>query len=367
MRTVACILLILLSCSTVSAIEVPVESPFLTAAQTNFDAWDLNHDGRLTMEEVDDGVVNPAVNGDAAAALAVIKYLQRGIAYDRHPVPLITPELLRTLPQEAANEYFQNCRERLNSVARGLFAQKSPHLESVQQGLLGDCYFLAVIGALLHRNPESIQKLLETIPHGYRIRFHGGKAVEVEYPTDAEIAGSSTAGPDGLWLTVLEKALGAHGNQRLRFSEKTEVPTDNIGNGGFTWTCMELLTGHKFTQVIMQHDGKERTPRQIAILRRRLRAALAGQCIATTATPKSDDLPPGIPDNHAYAVLNFDAARDRITLWNPHGTDFEPVGGEGLKKGYEMKHGVFSLPFVDYVAIFNGLWIERMEDVKHRR
>lgn len=51
---------------------------------------------------------------------------------------------------------------------------------------------------------------------------------------------------------------------------------------------------------------------------------------------------------HAYAVLNYDEAKDLITLWNPHGNNFKPMGPEGFINGYETKGGVFTLSSKDF-------------------
>jgi hypothetical protein len=45
---------------------------FLAAVRTNFAAWDLNHDGKLTREEIELDMQNARITGDAAAALAAL-------------------------------------------------------------------------------------------------------------------------------------------------------------------------------------------------------------------------------------------------------------------------------------------------------
>src|SRR5215831_15520304 len=51
----------------------PVAQQFLATVRANFAQWDLNHDGRLTREEIELDMQNPRFTGDAAAALASLK------------------------------------------------------------------------------------------------------------------------------------------------------------------------------------------------------------------------------------------------------------------------------------------------------
>ena len=75
-----------------------------------------------------------------------------------------------------------------------------------------------------------------------------------------------------------------------------------------------------------------------------------------------DSLPPGINPHHAYAILGFDPATDRVQLWNPHGNYFRPRGEPGLANGYPTQAGRFEIPVADFVRIFNSASFETNRD-----
>jgi hypothetical protein len=51
----------------------PVAQKFFAAVRANFAQWDLNHDGRLTREEIELDMQDARITGEAAAALAALK------------------------------------------------------------------------------------------------------------------------------------------------------------------------------------------------------------------------------------------------------------------------------------------------------
>ena len=70
-------------------------------------------------------------------------------------------------------------------------------------------------------------------------------------------------------------------------------------------------------------------------------------------------MPPNISTKHAYAVLAYDAAADRVTIWNPHGQTFYPKGPPGIANGYPTEHGRFTLPLAEAYQFLTTLAIER--------
>src|SRR5262249_9974036 len=51
----------------------PTAQKFLAVVRANFAKWDLNHDGRLTREEIEIDMQDARITGEAAAALAALK------------------------------------------------------------------------------------------------------------------------------------------------------------------------------------------------------------------------------------------------------------------------------------------------------
>ncbi|MCX6857082.1 MAG: hypothetical protein NTV80_19495, partial [Verrucomicrobia bacterium] len=67
-----------------SAAEVSCAEVF----KASFAAWDSNQDGTLTKLEIDSALADPQIKGDAAAALAVVKRLNRSKTWSAIPLSL---------------------------------------------------------------------------------------------------------------------------------------------------------------------------------------------------------------------------------------------------------------------------------------
>lgn len=92
-----------------------------------------------------------------------------------------------------------------------------PVAEEVRQGAAGDCWFLAPIMSMAKHAPEKIAAMIKpqnpdgTITVEFPLEVDGKRVqVTVKPPTDGEIARYATAGSSGIWLTVMEKALGQY-------------------------------------------------------------------------------------------------------------------------------------------------------------
>ncbi len=92
-----------------------------------------------------------------------------------------------------------------------------PVAEEVRQGAAGDCWFMAPIMSMAKHAPEKLAAMIKpqnpdgTITVEFPLEVDGKRVqVTVKPPTDGEIARYATAGSSGIWLTVMEKALGQY-------------------------------------------------------------------------------------------------------------------------------------------------------------
>lgn len=60
-------------CGSSEAKEPSGESPFVQRVLENFEAWDRNHDGKLSLDEIEWWVVNPHLRGDDAITMALLE------------------------------------------------------------------------------------------------------------------------------------------------------------------------------------------------------------------------------------------------------------------------------------------------------
>ena len=404
--------------------SVPPKSPstFSQVVVEHFAAWDRDGNGELGADEIDALCVDPKITGEEAAAAAAIKRIVRSgkfavptlnLGYlGASPKPATKPstkdpvaeggagtEAGSTGPDAAKSPDPQDRRDsgeqpgtslktpnfqasyvsslrRIRSAKRDLFLDDTPDLDHCHQGPLGDCYFVAAVGAAVHRDSAAVKQMVQAHEGGgYDVHFADGSAIRLAPLTDAVVALSGTTGDEGLWLPVLEKALGSlrHESNPKRYA--MESATDAIAKGGSTATILRMLTGHETTRIALKKrqrgtvpgpDGKPVPKPPIpagdvdtlaAKVRTELGAALAQKRLAACSTG-TEKQPPGISGKHAYAVLAFDADKDELTLWNPHGNRFQPKGEAGLAHGYATRAGVFVIPVRDFVQVFGGVALE---------
>jgi hypothetical protein len=124
---------------------------------------------------------------------------------------------------------------------------------------------------------------------------------------------------------------------------------------------MAFITGHEIERFSLKWAKDETTPAaeseaKLKELRAKLAAAFAENRCVTTGTLKPNL--PGLRGHHAYAVIGYDAAKDEIRVWDPHGDAFSPDGKPGPETGFPRRQGVCALPLAVFVKQFSGLAFE---------
>src|SRR5262245_47737906 len=113
--------------------ETAKPSPFLEQVRANFAAWDLDHDGKLEPKEIELDLANPAIKGDAAAAMAA---LRRAIRANKSREAFTLAELESSVPYRADADppmpkfeaMFASAQERIAKSGRELFKSGKPQL-----------------------------------------------------------------------------------------------------------------------------------------------------------------------------------------------------------------------------------------------
>lgn len=348
---------------------------FSAVVEANFSKWDKNHDGKLDAKEVADLLTDHSITGNAAAALAAIHVYQRGakaggIALTRETLIHSKDTAAGRRDQQEHLPHFDgNYRSfctHLKTAPREVFVDKAPNLDAFHQGNLGDCYFLSSVGAAVHLNAAAVKGMVQVKSDGScDLTFRNGVRVHVPRLTDAEICLGSSAGKQGLWLNILEKGFGI--SKLHRTKKEGQVSLDAISKGGDTDETISLFTGRKAELLSYRHGkGKEKLPpaaHDLPVLEAKTRAllhnAMAGRFLLCAGTPPGK-MPPGVVNDHAYAVLDYDAKADALHLWNPWGNHFEPKGGTGVDHGYSTKGGHFNMPLKDFVRVYEELYYETL-------
>jgi hypothetical protein len=345
-----------------------------TVINDQFQRWDKQGTGKLTREEVDALVSNHSVKGDVAAAVAALHvYFRNNPKAGPLTQAFVLESASKTLPAERSDlvnkvQHFQadydHFRNHIKNAPRDLFVGDAPQLLGMHQGALGDCYFVSMVGAVIHFDRNRLKQMFHSIKDGVcEIDFPDGSKAIVKL-TDAQIALGSTAGAQGIWLNVLEEGFG---QVRFKLEQKKEpgdIPIDVISRGGAPTTAISILTGHKAEQMdVLKHANDQAV---IKKLRSIMIAGSKGQLLMGAGTPGSDHkLPPGVASGHCYAVMGFDASKDIVHLWNPWGNNFQPKQTPvGLENGYPIKDGLFDVPLGDFMKIFGYFDYETHEALK---
>lgn len=359
-------------------------SPFAQTVLSNFDRWDADHDGALEPKEVAKAALDSKYHGEDAAALAALHTWLSATKdvpaltkpwfqmYQPSKRPAAEPGADQAAVRAARKAYeaspaslqgtYTAALRRIRNAQTFLYNPEGPSIGDIRQGALGDCFFLAPLGAVVHRNPEDVRRLIKPTDGGFLVQFGDGKAIKITPPTDAEIGmgGATTAG--GFWVRAAEKAFGSRNFADGQESES--VARDN-NRGGNTGKAGTALTGHKFTGVRLIANYQKEVPDTdlapiLERLRKELPSALDQRRLVLASTPNKGT-PISITPNHAYAIFAFDPTTDRITLWNPHGDNFAPKGAEGFEFGFARRNGEFSMPLRDFIRTFSRISFEQAE------
>jgi hypothetical protein len=349
------------------------DDQFLAAVDANFHAWDTDRNQFLSTGELDAAIKDPANTGPAAAALAALKNATLSTNFNMPPLTIFNIYQLvsrRTdTNQPNLPRLYLAGLKRINALKNGqLFDASPPRLETIHQGHLGDCFCLAPIGAMVHRDPSEVATMFSMSDENHYVVRFGTGSVIVPMPTDAERAMGRMAfnGRDGLWVDVYEEAIAQVYGGLNRQDNQTGLSIDAIANGGQAGRILSDLTGHKVTGLSLAFAANPLTPaavreRGLASLRRKLSDASAQKRLVTCSTKAPTT--PALNPKHVYALLEYDSVADTVQLWNPHGNQFNPKGPPGLDNGYPTQHGVFTMPVAEFAQQFAVVSIEGTEQV----
>lgn len=323
---------------------------FFSIVNRYFSKWDLDKNGTLSQYEIGTAILDPDNQGERAAALSALKRRE-----SRQPNANSPSFTLETLKEAEADPIkarpflskFKNAQKKLSAESSLLFPPGSPRLERMHQGKTGDCYLIAVAGALVSQRPEEIKDLIhERAAGNFEVNFHGVEPVVVERPTDGEIASYGEATGDGIWLSVLEKAFAT-----LKLAEDPKLDENRLYqniSGGHARDIINLLTGHNSKRYLLKDTS------DLPELRRTLSEALGNKrIVATGISSLRED---GKRSSHALAVIAFDPESDMLTIWNPWGTSKKYKSVD-----LQMKNGIFTMPLPEWSARFKAMLVEESD------
>lgn len=342
-------------------------TPFTTIVRAHFQEW-ADSSGTITPEQLDRLMKKRKIQGEDAAALAALKLKEKD------PVTKLTvPWTMKRIEDYEAlvaehhkensfDKAFNKALAVIKADPHTLYVDGAPHLSSIRQARSGDCWLLSTIGAMIQRDSRELRSFIsDDGGHRYSVHF-AYHTFHVSAPTDAEIAVYTSDKADGDWLYVLENAVGQY---REDFSKlhKVALANDDALVGGNGAVAFKDILGRGSDDVSMKPDKPQND-----LVRKTLTRAFKERrlVILSTTHDKSLALPSGIAKGHAMAVIGWDAAADKVTIWNPWGNTHEPKG-TGPNEGYKTEHGVFTMPLADFTRSFATIRIENDKPAKPQK
>jgi hypothetical protein len=350
-----------------------VQSPFLDQFKADIAILDVDKNGELTLAEIEAALANPSVKGKSAAMVVAIRPI---LASKTAPKSLKIEEIEKCIPYQknakpAMPNYeatYRTALKRIETTKRDLFVSQKPSIDNLHQGRMGDCYLIATMGAFLYRHPDQFIAMFKKQGEDKaEVTFGNGEKALFDLPTDGELVIGSSTQNDGLWSLTIEKALASLPSTRTK-KPNALSPFNSIGAGGSTARIISLFTGHKVKSIscTKMQDIKVETAKKTDLLislRKTIVETLKDNRLVTVSTaPLTKQAKvPGISYKHAYAVLEYDEAKDMLVIWNPHGRSRAIKGEPGLQTGYTTVKGRFEVPLKDAVQFFRGFAFETTE------
>jgi hypothetical protein len=213
-------------------------------------------------------------------------------------------------------------RKRLESCNRSLYAtpdaKDSVVPDACNQGPIGNCHFVSAITSVAKTDPKSIVDMITDNHNGtYSVKFPGiDKPVQVNAPTNAELACYGTGSKHGTWSTVLQMAYGRY------WTPDTANPAIEGAGGSLRSDGLRTMTGlgltststGRFTSWSTLEKGLELSNKYptTACVWPEMAEYFGGKDPST-----------GFPGAHEYSVLGFvdnpsNPKASKVIIQNPH-------------------------------------------------
>lgn len=177
-------------------------------------------------------------------------------------------------------------------MSRPLFSGE-PNYRAISQGRHGDCLFLASVINLAKNEPEKLKRMIAEKKDGtYDVTLRAGKTINVKPLTDEERKKAASAGCNGEWLSILEKAYLKDSNALRSYKILGDMANP------FTYVDTVPITSERELKTDITNALEKKK---------------------TIVVGKSRQLfgKKDLPDKHAYAVIGIEG--DKVTVMNPWG------------------------------------------------
>ena len=213
------------------------------------------------------------------------------------------------------------------TVAAGtLFSADGPKFSDVNQGAVGDCYFVGTLGEIAARAPNDVRNMFIVNGDGtYTVRFFNhGRAdfvtVDSQLPVDkwgrfvfANMGDYAKNTGNVLWVALAEKAY-------VQMNEAGWLRPSDWSGGKNVY---DAISGGMMSDVLHQVSNRDAINAYVGTsgqsFQQFVSAYNVGQMIgfASKSSPSSASIVGG----HQYVVVGYNATTRQVTLFNPWGLD----------------------------------------------
>jgi hypothetical protein len=330
----------------------------ITAGQTMFSLLDFDADGAISQEESDRAIGRNYSTEDEMLFVVLLKEHRFGLSKIAKDGPGgVSQRDLRELsdslrngtsrvllPEISISDLYDSntkAQDKLTDEDRCFTdndSTKSIDAQKVTQGRTGDCYFLSALNAVAQIAPDTVRKMITIQPDGtYKVVLPGApnQVYEVAAPSRTEQLYYSTAGTNGYWPLILEKAF----SQLMAQGQPHQSSLDAVGIGGNPAVALSALTGRD-TETYWTNNTSAAELHQLFSSAATEKLPLVAGCMSA-----SD----GFVANHAYAILDYDQSSQLITLRNPYGR------GESLLNSDGVNDGIFKVSMQEFCKRFEAI------------
>jgi hypothetical protein len=206
--------------------------------------------------------------------------------------------------------------------ASGSLFQNGASYQDIDQGTLGDCYYLASLAATAFRSPSTIQNMfVDNGDNTYTVRFYkNGVAdyvtVDRYLPTYAVGGLPYAQTPNNeLWVALAEKAY-AQVNESGWIQQNGTNSYFGI-DGGLGYYSIPHVTGRNTAYIY--------NPSGIVDTNSIKTAFNAGQMITVGSKPSG--VASNVVPRHEYTLVGYNSSTQQFSLYNPHGVNSTPNSG----------------------------------------
>lgn len=210
-----------------------------------------------------------------------------------------------------------------------------PTIDGLQQGPVGDCYWIAAVEAVVVKRPDVVARAIRQIgPNRFELNLLGYEQPIAVTLTDGQMCQLNLDPHEGCWLTLL--ALG-EAHIRDRFSDIVDfwraTPLGVVAHSGSQLKVLESLLGCQYESLHLR-----RTARQD--VRLMLENAMR------------ENMPVGLTTgDHCLSVCNYNAQTEMLRVLNPWGTSGKYTI-EGTDLSVDMNRGMFDISLADACRSF---------------